>query len=131
MNGETATVTGVAGTRRDLNDGQSKKQLSVALPALPLGPAAIAVKAVGATLPLLTIPDTTFTVAPTPIALPATYGAWSYPGQQAAVDRDGTVYLSLDLTGMTAPLAFEAEFNGFPLRFVERIRQSARGSSAG
>jgi len=120
MGGASATVRGVAAERRDLADAVVKVQLTVALPALPLGPAGITVAAVGTGAPILTIADTDLTVAPTPVALPTVYGAWSYPGQQAAVGRDGVVYLSLDLTGLTAPLVFEAAFNGYPLRFTER-----------
>jgi hypothetical protein len=57
--------------KRDQADGVVKPQLTVTLPTVPLGPASIKVTPVGATLPLLTIADTTFTVAPQPIALPS------------------------------------------------------------
>ena len=118
MSGQTATVRGQATSKRDLADAAYKAQLTVPLPALPLGPAAIAVRALGATVPLLTLTDDLFTVAPDPLALPLAYGTWSYPGLQAAVGRNGVVYLSLDLTDMYQPLVFEAELAGYPLRFA-------------
>ena len=128
--GEPVTVTFRSGTvaastaveavvelRRDLADGVTKPQVVVPLPGLPLGPAAIAVTdASGAAL--AAIDDAQFTVAPDPIALPAARGAWHYPGMQAAVGRDGTIYLALDLSGLQEPLVFRAQALGLPLRFA-------------
>ena len=120
MNGVAATVSATATVARDLADGVEKPQLQVDLPALPLGPAGITVRASESSAPLLTIPDRDFIVAPSPVALPLQYGEWSYPATSLAVDRDGVAYLSLDLTGMTQPLVFEAEMDGYPLRFSSR-----------
>jgi hypothetical protein len=113
----SAAVSGTVATRRDLADGVYKPQLQVTLPSLPLGPARIAVSNTPTSTPVLTIPDTDFTVASIPLAIPDEYGGWSYQNQQAAVDRDGIVYLSLDLSGLTQPLVFDATAVGLPLRF--------------
>ncbi len=117
ITGESASVGGQVVSRRDLADATVKPQLVVPLPALPLGPASITVTANGAAAPAITVPDTSFTVAPTPIGIPTTYGAWHYPSYQAAVGRDGTAYVALDLTGITEPMVFEAQAAGYPLRF--------------
>jgi hypothetical protein len=117
MAGATATVGGTVVTRRDLADGARKAQLPVVLPALPLGPASITVTAPSRSTPVLTVPDRDFTVAGLPVAIPDAYGSWSYPDQKAAVDRDGVVYLTLDLTDLTQPLLFDAQAHGLPLRF--------------
>ena len=118
MNGTTLTATGFAQLRRDQADAVPKPQVTVTLPAtLPLGPASIAVQGTGLTTTLLSLTDANFTVAPRPVALPLLYGTWQYPQIQGAVSRDGTVYMSLDLTGMGQPLVFEAQMLGYPLRF--------------
>lgn len=115
----TANVQGAVAVRRDLADGVYKPQLSVELPVLPPGPAAIRATADGETSPLLVIGDAAFTVVSTPIALPTTRGAWHHPGYQAAVGRDDVVYIALDVTGLTEPMVFEAQAVGYPLRFTQ------------
>jgi hypothetical protein len=117
-NGTAATVDGTVISARDLADAVEKPQLHVTLPALPLGPASIVVRTSAGADPVLTIADRDFTVAPDPVALPQDYGSWSYPATRLAVDRDGVAYLSLDLTGMTQPFVFEAEMDGYPLRYT-------------
>src|ERR1051325_6460402 len=94
--GETASVAATVVSLRDLADGYYKPQLVVILPVLPLGPASITATRNGATQPDLTIADSGFTVAPTPVAVPYAYGYWQYPNSQAAVSRAGVTYLSLD-----------------------------------
>jgi hypothetical protein len=114
----TARATGTVDLRRDLADGQTKPQLVVPLPALPLGPAAVVVRdADGAEV--FRADDSQFTVAGTPLAMPGEYGNWVYPGAQAAVGRDGTIYLALDLTALQEPMVFEATAGGLPVRFTE------------
>jgi hypothetical protein len=120
MDGTSASVTGSAEVARDLADAVEKPQLRVALPSLPLGPASIVVSSLATSATVLTIAAGTFTVAPQPIAMPSEYGTWTYPQSQLAVDGDGVVYLSLDLTGMRQPLVFEAEMVGYPLRYTAR-----------
>ena len=120
----TSGVTGVQQSvntqvvvRRDLGDGVAKPLIAVPLPVLPLGPASITAQRTGMAVVDLMIDDSQFTVAPTPVALPTAYGGWHYPGYQAAVGRDGVVYASLDLTGLTKPMVFEAQAAGYALRF--------------
>ena len=119
MGGQTASVNGVAAARRDVSDAVVKPQLSVTVPmTLPLGPTSLVVRLLGSSTNLLVFTDRDLTVAPRPIALPTVYGTFSYPNSQAAVDRDGVLYFSLDLTGLTEPLVFESEFLGYPFRFA-------------
>ena len=120
ITGASATATATAVRRRDLSDGVYKSQLNVRVPALPLGPTRISVTGTTAGGVILSIPDTDFTVAPQPIALPLIYGNYVYPNFQAAVGRNGLTYISLDLTGMTQPLIFEADLQGYPLRFTNQ-----------
>jgi hypothetical protein len=93
-----------------------KPQLVVALPPLPPGPAAIRVTG-GAPRPALAIPDTAFTVAPAPVVMPRRRGEWAVSGMQAAVGRDGVMYLAFDVTDLQKPLIFTAQALGYPLRF--------------
>jgi hypothetical protein len=120
MNGTSTTVSSVqAASKRDLADGVYKAQLAVTVPSsLPLGPVGITVKQAGQTAPFLSIPDTSFTVAPQPIAVPGQVGTFSYSNYKAAVGRNGVVYLSLDLTGNNNPRTFRAQALGYPLRFT-------------
>jgi hypothetical protein len=79
MSGATTTVSAQPVTRRDLADGAFKNQLVVTVPStLALGPANITVKQSGQTGALLSIPDTSFTVAPQPITVPSQVGTFSY-----------------------------------------------------
>lgn len=119
MNGQSASVTAQAVNKRDLADGVYKNQLPVTIPSgLPLGPVGITVKDIGQSAPFLAIPDTSFTLAPQPLVIPPQVGAFSYNNYQAAVGRDGVVYLSLDVTGMENPRTFRAQAKGYPLRFT-------------
>ncbi len=117
ITGQSAAVSGQVALRRDLSDAQYKPQLVVALPPLPPGPASLTITDAKSGARIASIDDAQFTVAPTPVALPATYGTWTYPGFQAAVGRDGVAYIALDLSGLQTPLIFEAQAKGYPLRF--------------
>jgi hypothetical protein len=121
MNGTTTMVSSVpAVSKRDLADGVYKAQLSVPVPSsLPLGPVGITVKRTGQTAILLSIPDTSFTVAPLPISIASQPGTFSYNNYKAAVGRNGMVYVSLDVTGVANPRTFRAQAVGYPLRFTE------------
>ena len=104
-------------SRRDLADKVSKRQIVVPLPILPLGPTSVVVTdAAGAEVAY--VDDASFTVASEPVALPADYGTWRVANLQAAVGRDGTTYLSLDLSAVQRPMVFEAQAVGLPLRFT-------------
>lgn len=119
MTGESRSVSGTAERRRDLADRVVKTQIEVPMPALPLGPARITVKAAGATTALLSISDTDFTATAAPLPVPNALGAWELAGARGAVSRDGVVYLALDLTNMQEPIVVTAQALGYPLRFSE------------
>lgn len=116
--GKSVLLKALATTRRDLADGLDKPQLAVPLPPLPLGPTSISVTGAGDSQPFLVADDTALTVVPQPIALPTAVGEQVLPNFQAAVGRDGTVYVSLDLTDTTLPRTFHAQALGYPLRFT-------------
>ena len=118
MDGTTASVTGAAVNRRDLADAVYKNQLEVTIPTrVPIGPVGITVTQAGQSSPFLSIPDTSFTLAPQPVAVPSQPGSYNYQNYNAAVGRDGKVYISLDLNGMTMPRTIQAQAKGYPLRF--------------
>ena len=120
MDGTAASVTATAVTQRDIADAVAKTQLVVPVPtSLPLGPVGLTVSQAGQPAPFLSIPDTAFTLAPQPIVVPNQVGAYSYQNYQAAVGRDGRTYLSLDITGITMPRTFQAQAQGWPLRFTK------------
>src|SRR5262245_40136808 len=119
MSGQSATVPAQAVSKRDLADGVYKPQLTVSLPSLPPGPAGITITQAGQSLAFLSIPDSSFTVAPQPIVVPDQIGSFTYQNYQAAVGRDGRVYLSLDVTGTTMPRTFQAQAQGWPLSFTK------------
>lgn len=117
MTGQSNTVDTTALTRRDLADGQYKVQLNVPVPSLPLGPTSITIQTdVGGGI-VTVLDDSAFTVAPTPVTVPAQPGDYRYQNFQAAVGRDGAVYLSLDMTQVQLPLVVQAQAKGYPLRF--------------
>jgi hypothetical protein len=112
---EIATVDATASLRRDLADGMVKAQLVVPLPNVPLGPVRIEVSD-GAGNLLTAMPDHAFTAVPPPVLVPESLGK-EKSGQRAAVGRDGTVYLSFDLSGVLEARTFEMSAKGLPLRF--------------
>jgi hypothetical protein len=119
MNGQSATASAQAVNKRDLADGVYKKQVIVNVPSsLPLGPTGITVKQAGQMNPFMSVPDSNFVVTPTPIVIPSQVGEFRYQNFQAAVGRNGVVYLSLDLTGVTQPRVFRAQAKGYALRFT-------------
>jgi hypothetical protein len=116
MSGQSMTVSGEAVALRDIADGQVKTQLSVIVPPLPLGPTGISVGLANQNGVLTAIPDVDFTIAPQPITIPAQFGDYHFKNFQAAVSRQGVVYLSLDLSNVTDAEIFQARMIGYPLR---------------
>ena len=114
--GQSASVTVQAVTRRDLADAQDKPQLVVALPNLPLGPTSISVADQNG--PVFSLADAAFTVAPQPITFPEEVGEVTLADYQAAVSRNGVVYISLNVTDLHMPRTFHAQALGYPLRFT-------------
>lgn len=115
--GESVVVEVTALTRRDLGDGLYKAQLLVPVPPLPLGPTSITVSEAGQSGALLALGDEALTITPAPIVVPTQLGEYRYQDYQAAVSREGVVYISLDLRGVTLPRTFRAQPQGYPLRF--------------
>ena len=115
----TASVTAKPVAKRDLADGATKTQLIVTLPSsLPLGPARITVTDTSTGSQMMTVADSAFTVAPQPLAVQSDYGRYHWPNYKAAVGRDGVIYVSLNLAGLSQPVVFEAQAVGYPLRFT-------------
>jgi hypothetical protein len=117
MNGQNATASTQAVSRRDLADGVYKPQLVLNTPVLPLGPVGISVKLAGQSGALFTVADDLFTVVPQPISVPAQVGEFHYQNFQFAVSRAGVAYLSFNLNAVTLPMMFQAQAVGYPLRF--------------
>lgn len=115
---QTSVVTAPAVALRDLADGKQKAQVVVALPNLPLGPAAVDVYTQAPSdSPLVSTGDDALTVVAAPIVLPNEYGTWKQSGYRAAVGRDGTAYVAFDLGGLRQPMVFQAQAKGYALRF--------------
>lgn len=111
------TVSAVAVSRRDFADGVAKPQVVVTVPDLPPGPTAIEVRRPGADAALLALDDRSFTAMGQPLRVPAELGEWTYEDVHAAVDRDGVIYVGLDLAQLQQPMVFRAQAIGVALRF--------------
>ena len=115
---------GKAALKRDLADGQYRAQLRVSVGAVSLGPCQINVYAPsngaslnGAQAFLYALPDDQFTVTAPPITLRDIDETMSQDGYQAGVGRDGSVYLAVDVSGVSAATTFTGTGLGFPLAF--------------
>lgn len=114
--GASADVVGTGYDRRDLADGVVKTHLGVTLPNLPLGPAAIEVSDAKGNV-LFALPDDQFTVAPAPVVMSATMGVNRFADMRAAIGRDGTVYVSIDLSALRQARTLDMWGKGLPLGF--------------
>ena len=114
--GTKTSVSATAVSRRDLADGVTKPQLVVTVPNMAIGPASVRVSS-GKTQ-ILALTDDAFTVVPLPVAVSQEVGSTSYPSFKAAIGRDGTFYLSLDMSAITLPRVFRAQAKGYPLTFT-------------
>lgn len=117
VGGRVETAHAVARVRRDLADGLAKAQLTFPAPALPMGPVAISVTSSRDGSLVLEASDDVFTLVGAPVAVPSEYGTWTVPAMRAAVGRDGTTYIALDLEGLRKPMILDAQAVGYPLRF--------------
>jgi hypothetical protein len=117
ITGQSASAQGMVIAKRDLADGVVKPQLSVPVPALPVGPTSIQVSMSADESVVTTVDDAAFTIIPTPVTIPAQLGEYNFQNFQAAVSRDGTVYLSLDMTQVSLPMTFEVQAKGYPVHF--------------
>ncbi len=110
-------VEAVADVRRDQADAVAKTQLSVVLPELPLGPTSVTVIRGDDDTRLLQVGDHDLTVAPYPVTVPDGICRSQFLHYQAAVSRDGIVYISLDLSELKNPKSIQAQAKSLPLRF--------------
>ena len=106
---------GTAAVRRDLADGTARVQLRVPVGTVGLGPCALAVWSDGARV--YGLPDSEFTVVASPVALNDAGEKVVRSGYRAAVGRDGTVYVPLDVSAVDAATTFTGRGVGFPLAF--------------
>jgi hypothetical protein len=107
---------GRATRRRDMADGRLRTQVRVAVPELPMGPAAIAVHDAAGTL-VYEIPDDEFTIIAPPLVLHDVGETITEDGYQTGVAADGTVYVALDMSRMNDATTYAAVAEGFDLRF--------------
>jgi hypothetical protein len=106
-----------ARTRRDFADRQYRVQLKVKVPTVGLGPVAITVYRDNDTSPLFVLGDDKFTVAADPIVLHDFAATTSRAGYNAAVGRDGTIYVPVDVSEVSGATRFTGAALGFPLEF--------------
>jgi hypothetical protein len=110
---------GRAEVRRDLADGQERTQLRVAVGTVALGPCAIGVYDDAGVL-VYQLADDAFTVAAPPIALHEYAETVVREGYRAGVGADGTLYVPVDVSTVTAATTYVAAANGYPLAFTPR-----------
>ncbi|GIW41500.1 MAG: hypothetical protein KatS3mg076_2077 [Candidatus Binatia bacterium] len=114
----SAAVEAEAVLARDQADGVEKPQLRVEVPGLPMGPTAIEVKRQGAGKTEVAIPDTDFTVVAPPVVLPNGDAVIEVNGYRTGVDRNGTAYVTFDLSNVRAATSF----SGFAVAMPFRLR---------
>jgi hypothetical protein len=102
-------------SRRDFADGQYRVQLRTPLPRMPLGPCAISVWKSGQLV--YSLADDQFTVAARPIALQHRDDMIVRENYQAAVGRDGTIFIPFDLGQVDDATTFTGKAYGLPLHF--------------
>jgi hypothetical protein len=115
--GEEATADGVAVSKRDFADGVVKTQVVVAVPEMDAGPAAVVLTPLEGGEELLEVPADDFTVLQAELALPDAKGHTIARCYRAAVSMDGTVYLPLDITGVTDRMIFAGRAGGYRLTY--------------
>ena len=111
----SATVTGVASSRRDFADAVVKPQVSVAMPNMPVGPTAVTVSA--GLAPILAVPPTAFTALPAAVALAEENGSSVFYCYRAAVGADGTTYIPLNVGAITQHMVFNGFGQAYPITF--------------
>jgi hypothetical protein len=106
---------GKARRKRDLADGESRTQLEVAVPEIPLGPVRLTV--VGRSGVVMQLPDSEFTITAEPIPLHDFAETITRSGYQAGIGRDGTLYIPVDVSQVRNATSFVAQGHGFDLAF--------------
>jgi len=117
--GSTDWSRGKAALRRDFADGQARVQMRVSVGNVALGPCSITVWA-DRTTPLYTLGDDQFTLTSKPIVVHDFAETVTEDGYQAGVGKDGTVYVSVDVSSVSDGTIFSGMANGFPLSFEAR-----------
>ena len=109
---------GTAGTQVSAAlDRQGKKRIKLLLPGgLPLGPNSIRVTAKDGSV-VLSVLSSEFTVASAPLTLPGK-GIFGYPNQTLAVGADGTLYIPLNIPGVSDPLAIKGWMKSHPMNIT-------------
>jgi len=115
LDGTADWSAGRATPIRDLADRKKRGALEVPVPPRPLGPAAITVW--DGDRVVVALADDEFTVAPDPIELHEYRESLVEEGYRAAVGRDGTLYIALDLAPVSAATTFVARGVGYPLHY--------------
>lgn len=101
---------------RDFADAQPRPQLKVRVADVGLGPCRITVYRQGALM--LQLADDQFTVAGRPLVLHDFRESISRSNYRAAVGRDGTLYIPVDVAQVNSGTTFTGNALGFPLTFA-------------
>jgi len=107
---------GKAVVARDFADGRPRAQLKVRVGEVALGPCRITVYRQGS--PMLQLADDQFTVAGRPLVLHDFRESLSRSNYRAAVGRDGTLYIPVDVSQVNGGTTFTGNALGFPLTFA-------------
>ena len=117
VDGSVDWSRGRAASRRDFADGVARRQIRVAVPSVSLGPCAITVFSNDGAVQMFSLADDQFTVTSQPIALHDFNETVVRNGYQAGVGRDGTVYISVDVSEVSGGTTFTGTANGYALTF--------------
>jgi hypothetical protein len=119
VDGSSDWSRGKGSMRRDFADGVARPQLRVGVGDVSLGPCRIEVWA-DSSGPLFALDDDQFTVIASPVTLHDFNEQVTQDDYQAGVGKDGTVYIAVDVTGVTGGTVFTGTANGYPLMFGSR-----------
>jgi hypothetical protein len=100
---------------RDLADRRRRVQLPVTVGNLPLGPCSVTVWRKDKLL--YSLGDDQFTIIASPMPLHEDESTAASDNYRAAIGKDGTTYLTVDVTHVTESTTFLGLARGFPLRF--------------
>ena len=113
--GSTDWSRGRAVAKRDFADGVVRPQLGIAVPDVPLGPAAITVY--DGDRMLVSLTDDQLTVIAPPIVLHDFNEAITRDGYRTGVGADGTIYLAIDTTDVADATTYSGTAEGYDFRF--------------
>jgi hypothetical protein len=116
VDGTVGWSQGRARTKRDIADGRYRVHLRVAVAEVGIGPVSISVWDDGRELYGLS--DQDFTVVPEPIVLHEFKATTTRKEYRAAVGRDGTLYIPVDVSNVDTATRFTGGAVGFPMAFA-------------